>query len=177
MRPDGAGTPQGTWQRPETERCETAENKHNGTGAGRTDQHRRERAQGARQELGFQRVPKGRKWPTSQNLPSVAFPDFQRDTGVKFLIDNLGRDKVTFARNECAETAQNCERVSMRSPTGTPHDRGAGKVLTEATVREFALVFSLRAVGAGLLGVRGAGRDVKGCVGVAQNGGKNIRRP
>ena len=45
------------------------------------------------------------------------------------------------------------------------------------TVREFGLVSGLRAVGAGLLSVWGADRDVKGCVGVAQGRGEGIRRP
>ena len=114
-----------------------------------------------------QSVRKGRKRPT----PSAAFPDFKGDTGVKFLTDNLDRDKVTFERNEIAERAQNGQRVSVRSPVGAPHDRGVGDVLTEeggkvwATVCEFGLVSGLRAVGASLLSVRGTDRDVKGGVG------------
>ena len=56
---------------------------------------------------------------------------FPGDTGVKFLIDNLGREKIAFARNGCAERAHNSQRVSVRSPTGTPHDRGVGDVLAE----------------------------------------------
>ena len=89
--------------------------------------------------------------------------------------DNLGRNKVTFARNGFA-------RVSMRSPQGTPHGRGAGDVLAEergkvwATKDEFGLVSGLRAIGTSLLSVRGADRDVKGGVGVAQCRGENIRR-
>ena len=35
------------------------------------------------------------------------------------MVDNLGRDKVTFARDGFAERAQNSQRVSMRSPIGT----------------------------------------------------------
>ena len=102
---------------------------------------------------------------------------------MKFLTDNLGGDKVTFARSGFAERAQNSERVSERSPIGTPHDRGVGNVLTEeggrvwAIVREFGLVSGLRAVGAGQLGVRGADRDVQGGVGVAQGEGEGIRKP
>ena len=42
---------------------------------------------------------------------------------------------------------------------------------------EFGLVSGLGAIGAGLLSVRGTDRDVKGAVGLAQGGGKNIRRP
>ena len=47
----------------------------------------------------------------------------------------------------------------------------------QAKVRTFGLVSGLRAVGASLLSVRGAHRDVKGCVGVAQGRGEDIRRP
>ena len=39
-----------------------------------------------------QRVRKGGKWPTSPNLPSAAFPDFQGGAGVKLLIDNLSAE-------------------------------------------------------------------------------------
>ena len=80
---------------------------------------------------------------------------------MKLLIDNIGKDKGTFARNGFAERAQNSQRVSVRSPTGTPHDRGVGNVVTEegrkvrAIIREFGLVSGLRAVRAGLLSVRG----------------------
>ena len=42
--------------------------------------------------------------------------------------------------------------------------------------REFGLESCLRAVGAGLLGVRATDRDVKGGVGVAQGGREDIRR-
>ena len=113
-----------------------------------------DKAEGPRQELGFrvQRVPKGRKWPASPNLPSAAFPDFQGDAGVKFLIDDFSRDKVAFARDGFIERAQNGQRVSVRSPVGAPHDWGVGDVLTEeggkvwATVCTFGLVSGLRAV-------------------------------
>ena len=79
---------------------------------------------------------------------------------MKFLTDNLGRDKVAFQRDGFAERAQNSQRVSMRSPIGTPHDRGVGNVLAEeggkvwAIVGEFGLVSGLRAVGTSLLSVR-----------------------
>ena len=94
---------------------------------------------------------------TSPNLPSAAFPDFKGGASMKFLIDSLSRDKVTFATNGFAERAQNSQRVSMTSPTNTPHDRGVGNVLTEeggkvwAILGEFGLVSSLRAVGTSLL--------------------------
>ena len=154
----------------------TVQKKNGGRGAEgqETTGGRGPRAPG--RNLGFrvQRVRKGRKWPTRTNLPSAAFPDFQGDTGVKFLLNNLGREKVTFARNGFAERARNCQRVSMRSPMGTPHNRDVGNVLMEeggkvwATVREFGLVSGLRAVGAGLLVLRRADRNVKSCVKVAQ---------
>ena len=92
----------------------------------------------------------------------AAFPDVQGDAGMKFLIDNLSRDKVAFARDGFTERVQNGQCVSVRSPVGAPHDRGVEDLLTEeggkvwAIVRKFGLVSSLRAVGAGLLGVRGA---------------------
>ena len=97
------------------------------------------------------------------------------------MIDDLGRDKVTFARNGFAERAQNSRSVSVSSPTGTPHNRGAGNFLSEeggearAAVGEFGLESDLRAVKASLLGVRGADRDVKGSFGVAQGGGEHAR--
>ena len=62
----------------------------------------------------------------------------------------------------------------MRSPTGTPHNRGVGNVVTEEggkvwpIVREFGLVSGLRAVGASLLSVWEADGDVKGSAGVVQ---------
>ena len=45
----------------------------------RTEDHRRERARRPQARLGFrvQRVWEGREGPTSPNLPSTAFPDFQ----------------------------------------------------------------------------------------------------
>ena len=125
------------------------------------------------------RAASGQQGP---NLPGAAFPDFQGDAGMKFLTDNLGRDKVAFARDGFAERAQNSLRVSMRSPTGTPLDRGVGDFLAEergkvwATVGEFGLVSGLRAVSTSLLSVRGADRDVKGGVGVAQGRGESVRR-
>ena len=46
-----------------------------------------------------------------------------------------------------------------------------------AIMREFGLVSGLRAVRAGLLGVRGTDRDVRGNAAVAQGGGEDVRRP
>ena len=85
---------------------------------------------------------------------------------MKFLMDNLGGDKVAFARDRFTERAQNSQRVSMRSPIGTPL----------AEKGEFGLVSGLRAVSASLLCKRGAGRDVEGSEGVAKCRGENIRR-
>ena len=69
--------------------------------------------------------PESLEGPQEANKPNAPLPDFQGETCVKFLIDNLGRDKVTFARNGVAERAQKSQRVAVRSPIGTPHDRGA----------------------------------------------------
>ena len=61
---------------------------------------------------------------------------------------------VAFARDGFAERAQNGQRVRVRSPIGTPHDRGVGDVLAEkgsqmgAIVFEFGLHPGLGAVGA-----------------------------
>ena len=85
-------------------------------------------------------------------------------------MDNLSGDKVTFARDGFTERAHNGQRVSMRSPTGTPHNRCVGDVLAEeggkvwVTVGEFGLVSGLRSVNTSLLCVRGADRDVEGGV-------------
>ena len=79
---------------------------------------------------------------------------------MKFLIDNLGRDKVAFARDGFTERAQKSKHVSMRSPMGTPHNRGVGSVLAEergkvwAMVGEFGLLSGLQSVGTSLLSVR-----------------------
>ena len=61
----------------------------NDSGAERPEIHKKKKAQKTRnpkQRLGlkFQKVRKGRKKPTSPNLPSAAFPDFQGDAGEKF---------------------------------------------------------------------------------------------
>ena len=67
-------------------------------------------APGRNQDSGSSRVRKGRKGP------SAVFPDFQGGVGVKFLIDDLSRDKVAFARDGFTESGQNGQRVSVRSP-------------------------------------------------------------
>ena len=50
------------------------------------------------------------------NLPGATFPDFQGDAGVEFLINDLGRDKVAFARDGFVERAQNSQCLSMGRP-------------------------------------------------------------
>ena len=45
--------------------------------------------------------------------------------------DDFGRGNVAFARDGFAEKAQNGQRVRVRSPIGTPHDRGVGDVLAK----------------------------------------------
>ena len=68
-----------------------AQSRTTGRAARRDKKPQGGRAWGRRQELHFrvQRVRNGRKWPTSPNLPSAAFPDFQGDIGVMFLTDKL----------------------------------------------------------------------------------------
>ena len=60
----------------------------------------------------------GPQGPTSLNLQGAAFPDFQGGAGVEFLRDNLGGDKLAFARDRFTERVQNGQRVSVRSPVG-----------------------------------------------------------
>ena len=73
--------------------------------------------------------------------------------------DNLSRSNVAFARDGFAKRAQNGQRVGVRSPIGTPHDRGVGDILTKkssqvrATVFKFGLDPGLRAVNTSLRGV------------------------
>ena len=183
-KPTCGGTRPVTWPRPETERVkqltdtsarlrkDTAQ--ENGThGAGRQETAG---AQGSRQELGdtVQRVREGRERPTGSNLPGLRFQIFRMV---------LAETKLRLRAMDLLRERKNSQRISVRSPTGTPHNRGAGNMLTEeggkvwAVVRKFGLVSGLRAVGASLLRVRGADRDVKGSVGVAQGRGEDIRGP
>ena len=82
----------------------------------------------------------------------------------------FSRGNVAFARDGFAERAQNGQRV----PTGTPHDRGVGDVLTEEGSQVGAIVFQfghhpgLSAVGAGLQSVWRANGHVQRRVGVTQ---------
>ena len=88
--------------------------------------------------------------------------------------NHFGRGKVAFARDGFTERAQNGQRVLVRSPIGTPHDRGVGNVLAKegsqvgAIVVQFGLHPGLGAVGAGLQGVRRTNGHVQRRVGVAQ---------
>ena len=45
--------------------------------------------------------------------------------------DDFSRGDVAFARDGFTERAQNGQRVSVRSPVGTPHDRDVRHVVTE----------------------------------------------
>ena len=75
------------------------------------------------------------------------------------------------------EFAERCVSRSVRSPIGTPHDRGVGNTLAEEGGKVWANSTRVWPRVASLLSVRGADRDVKGCVGVAQGRGEHIRRP
>ena len=89
-RPDDGGTPRGIWPSPRTKHVkrlrtdksarlrEDSPEKRNGRDDAGEQSSTGERAQGPRKKLSFwvQRVRKGRKRPTSPNLPSAAFPDF-----------------------------------------------------------------------------------------------------
>ena len=74
--------------------------------------------------------------------------------------DDFSRSDVAFARDGFAERAQNGQRVGVRSPIGTPHDRGVRDVLAEkssqmrAIVLELAWTLGLSAVNTSLRGVR-----------------------
>ena len=72
-----------------------------------------------------------RHGPAGAYLPCTASPYFQRDAGVQSMEDDFGRGDVAFARGGFAERAQNGQRVRVRSPIGTPHDRGVGDVLAK----------------------------------------------
>ena len=92
-----------------------------------------------------QRVWKGRK-EQARICRALRFPDFQGDAGVELLIDDLGEDNVAFERDRFTESAQNSQRVSVRSPIGAPDDRCVENVLAEkrgavwAVVGEFGFV-------------------------------------
>ena len=59
--------------------------------------------------------------------------------------NDFSRSDVAFARNGFAERAQNGQHVGVRSPIGTPHDRGVGDALAKKScqVRAIVLEFCL----------------------------------
>ena len=69
--------------------------------------------------------------PTGAYLPCAASPYLQCDARVQPVENDFSRGNVAFVRDGFAERAQNGQRVRVRSPIGTPHDRGVGDVLTE----------------------------------------------
>ena len=97
--------------------------------------------------------------------------------------DDFGRGNVAFAGDGFAERAQNGQRVRVRSPIGTPHDRSVGDVLTKKGSQVGAVVFQLglhpglSAVSASLQSVRRADGHVERCVGVAQGRGEDVSGP
>ena len=97
--------------------------------------------------------------------------------------DDFSRSNVAFARDGFAERAQNGQRVGVRSPRGTPHDRGVGDVLAKrssqvrAIVLKFGLDPGLSAVNIGLRGVRGADGHIQCSVGIAQSRGEDVSGP
>ena len=136
-------------------------------------QHRRGPGRAREEAHPGPRRGEGRERPTRANLPVAPFPDLLGDAGKQPLEHDLSGDEVAFARDE---RAQNGQRVSVKSPTGAPDDRGVGNVLTEergevrAIVVKFGHEHGLGAVWIGLLGVRRADRDVEGSVRVAEGG-------
>ena len=97
--------------------------------------------------------------------------------------DDISRSNVAFARDGFAERAQNGQRVGVRSPIGTPHDRGVGDILTKKSSQVRTIVFKfgldpgLRAVNTSLRGVRGADGHIQCSVGVAQSRGEDVSGP
>ena len=119
--------------------------------AGRTDkdqsarrrhrsEHTRYKSQGARSrgksprrglDVHVQDSRGVRHRPTGAYLPCAASPYLQCDARVQPVENDFSRGNVASARDGFAERAQNGQRVRVRSPIGTPHDRGVGDVLTE----------------------------------------------
>ena len=56
---------------------------------------------------------------------------------------DLTRDEVALARGGFTERAQNSQRVSVRSPTGAPDDRGVENVLAEKRGEMWAITVQL----------------------------------
>ena len=88
--------------------------------------------------------------------------------------NDFSRDNVAFSRDGFAERAQNGQRVGVRSPIGTPHDRGVGDVLPKEGSQVGAIVFQLGphpglcAVSASLQSVWRANGHVQRRVGITQ---------
>ena len=70
-----------------------------------------------------------RHGPAGAYLPCAASPHLQCDARVQPVENDFSRGDVAFARDGFAERAQNGQRVGVRSPIGTPHNRGVGDVL------------------------------------------------
>ena len=69
--------------------------------------------------------------PAGAYLPCAASPYLQCDARVQPVENDFSRGDVAFARDGFAERAQNGQRVRVRSPIGTPHNRGVGDILAE----------------------------------------------
>ena len=100
---------------------------------------------------------------------------------MKFLIDNLGRDKVSFARDGFTERTETSQRVSMRSPIGTTQSAcrrclgGGGREGVGHSGRVLLRIWS--ACSRHQPVVRAVSRSkVEGGVGVDQCRGEKIRR-
>ena len=84
-------------------------------------------------------------------------------------------------RNGFNERAQNSQRVSVRSPTGTPHDRrrcsgGGGREGVGCNVRVWPRVWSACNQHQPAECAESRSRCVMGGAGVAQSRGENVRR-
>ena len=115
-----------------------------------------------------------RHGPACAYLPCTASPYLQCDARVQPVENDFSRGNVAFARDGFAERAQNGQCVGVRSPIGTPHDRGVGDVLTKkgsqvgAIVCQFGLHPGMCAISASLQSVWRANGHVKRRVGVTQ---------
>ena len=74
-------------------------------------------------------------------MPCAASPYLQCDARVQPVENDFSRGDVAFARDGFAERAQNGQRVRVRSPIGTPHNRGVGDVLAKKGSQVGAIVF------------------------------------
>ena len=118
--------------------------------------------------------------PACAYLPCAASPYLQCDARVQPVEYDFSRSNVAFARDGFAERAQNGQRVGVRSPMGTPHDRGVGDVLSKegsqvgTVMFQFGLYPGLCAVGASLQSVRGADGHIQRRVGITQSRGEDV---